>query len=97
MAYKFKPNNTQKALYIKKLAELDNWIKGAGVEYHAEKALTGTVYFTISGKRYRVGSHKPGVNYAGEINFYAAPINAPAIAALILSGKQLNSRGAVVK
>ena len=93
MAYRFKPNRAQKDAYIKKIEALDVWIAGEGRELHAEKALTGTVYFTIAGQRYRIASHKPGTNYGGEITFHAAPTSAPEIAASLLAGKRLNGRG----
>lgn len=94
MPYRFKPNRAQKDEFIKKIQALDSWISGEGREFHAEKALTGTVYFTITGQRYRVASHKPGINYAGEITFHSAPTRAPEIAAALLAGKKLNGRGA---
>lgn len=96
MAYRFKPNRAQKDAYIEKIAALDAWIAGEGRGLHAEKALTGTVYFTISGARYRVASHKPGVNHDGEITFHAAPTRAPEIASALLAGKRLNGRGVAV-
>ena len=95
MTYRFKPNRAQKDDYIKKVEALDAWIGGEGREFHAEKALTGSVYFTISGQRYRVASHRPGVNYDGEITIHAAPTRAPDIAAALLAGKKLNGRGEV--
>lgn len=93
MAYRFKPNRAQKDAYIEKIEALDAWIAGEGREFHAEKARTGTVYFTIAGQRYRIASHKPGVNYDGEITFHAAPTRAPEIAAALVAGKKLNGRG----
>lgn len=93
MAYRFKPNRAQKDTYIEQIEVLDAWIAGEGREFHAEKALTGSVYFTIAGQRYRIASHRPGVNYDGEITFHAAPTRAPEIAAALLAGKQLNRRG----
>ena len=96
MPYRFKPNLAQKDEFIKKIEALDSWISGEGREFHAEKALTGTVYFTISGQRYRVASHKPGINYDGEVTFHSAPTRAPEIAAAILAGKKLNVRGAAM-
>jgi len=93
MAYRFKPNRAQKDAFIKKIEALDAWIASTGREVGAEKALTGTVYFTIAGQRYRIASHKPGVNYDGEITFHAAPTRAPEIAAALLAGTQLNGRG----
>jgi hypothetical protein len=93
MAYRFKPNRAQKDSYIEKIEALDAWIGGEGRDFHAEKALTGTVYFTIAGQRYRVASHRPGVNYDGEITFHAAPTRAPEIAAALLLGKTVNGRG----
>ena len=93
MGYRFKPNRAQKDAYIEKMEALDAWINGEGREYHAEKAFTGTVYFTVAGQRFRVASHKPGVNYSGEITFHAAPTRAPEIAAAIVAGKTLNKRG----
>ena len=93
LAYRFKPTRAQKDAYIAKIEALDAWITGEGREFHAAKALTGTVYFTIAGQRYRIGSHKPGVNYNGETTFHAAPTRAPEIAAALLAGKKLNGRG----
>ena len=93
MAYRFRPNRAQKDAFIEKIEALDAWISGEGRGLHAEKARTGTVYFTIAGQRYRVASHKPGVNYAGEVTFHAAPTRAPEIAAALLAGKSLNGRG----
>ncbi len=93
MGYRFKPNRAQKDEYIAKIEALDAWVHGEGLSFHAEKALTGTVYFTIDGQRYRVASHKPGINYDGEIMFHAAPARAPEIAAAIMAGTQLNGRG----
>ena len=93
MAYRFKPNRAQKDAYIEKIEALDNWIASEGRALCAEKAMTGTVYFTIAGQRYRIASHKPGINYDGEITFHAAPTRAPEIAAALLAGKELNGRG----
>lgn len=93
MAFRFKPNRAQKDAFIAKVESLDSWIAGEGRSYHAEKAMTGTVYFTVAGQRYRVASHKPGINYDGEIMFHAAPTRAPEIAAAIIAGKALNGRG----
>ena len=94
MAYRFKPNVAQKDAYIEKIDALDRWIAGEGRAFHAEKALTGSVYFAIAGQRYRIASHKPGINYDGEITFHAAPTRAPEIAAALLAGNKLNGRGA---
>ena len=93
MAYRFKPDRAQKDSYIEKIEALDSWIAGEGRTVRAEKALTGSVYFTIAGQRYRIASHKPGINYDGEITFHAAPTRAPEIAAALLAGKILNGRG----
>ncbi len=93
MTYRFRPNRAQKDDFIKKIKALEAWITGEGRKLRAERASTGTVYFTIAGQRYRVASHKPGVNYDGEITFHAAPIRAPEIAAALLAGKRLNGRG----
>jgi hypothetical protein len=95
MTYRFKPNRSQKDSYIEEIKALDSWIAGEGRTVRAEKALTGSVYFTIAGLRYRIASHKPGINYNGEINFHAAPTRAPEIAAALMAGKKLNSRGGV--
>jgi hypothetical protein len=96
MTYRFKPARAQKDSYIEKIDALDSWIAGEGQTVRAEKALTGSVYFTIAGQRYRIASHKSGINYDGEINFHAAPTRAPEIAAALLAGKKLNGRGGVV-
>lgn len=93
MSYRWKPNRAQKDAYIEKVEALEAWIAGEGRKFHAERALTGTVYFTIAGQRYRIASHKPGVNYNGETIFHAAPTRAPEIAAALLAGKKLNGRG----
>jgi hypothetical protein len=93
MTYRFKSNRTQKDVFIQKIERLSAWIDGEGRAFHAEKAQTGTVYFTISGQRYRIASHKPGINYDGEITFHSAPTRAPEIAAAIVAGKRLNGRG----
>jgi hypothetical protein len=95
MAYRFKPSRAQKDAYIEKIEALNSWISGEGREFHAEKAFTGTVYFTIAGQRYRVSSHKPGINYDGEVTFHAAPTRAPEIAAALLAGNTVNGRGVV--
>lgn len=96
MAYRFKPNRAEKDAYIEKIQALESWIDGEGRALFAEKAQTGTVYFAVNGQRYRVSSHKPGVNYDGEITFHAAPTRAPEIAADLLAGKRLNGRGVAV-
>ena len=93
MTYRFKPNRARKDAYIEKIEALDAWVAGEGRELGAEQALSGTVYFTIAGQRYRIASHRPGVNYDGEITFHAAPTRAPGIAASLLAGKSLNGRG----
>ena len=95
MTYRFKPDHAQKDAYIAKIEALDAWITGEGRAFQAEKAATGTVYFCIAGQRYRVASHKPGINYVGETTFHAAPIRAPEIAAALLAGRALNGRGSV--
>lgn len=96
MGYRFKPNRAEKDIYIAKMRALEAWLDGPGRDIDAEKAGTGTVYFTIAGQRYRVASHRPGMNYDGEICFHAAPTRAPEIAAAIAAGKKLNGRGVVV-
>lgn len=93
MAYRFKPNRAQKDEYIAKIEALQSWISGEGRALQAERAMTGTVYFKVNGQRYRVASHKPGINYDGEICFHAAPTRAPEIAAAIIAGQKLNGRG----
>lgn len=93
MKYRFKPNHAQKNAYIEALSELEDWIAGDGKALRAERASTGSVYFTIKGTHYRVASHKPGVNYSGEVMFHAAPTRAPEIADALLAGKKLNGRG----
>lgn len=93
MAYRFKPNRAQKDAFLAKVELLDEWIASEGRALHAEKALTGTVYFMIDGQKYRVASHKPGINYDGEITFHAAPTRAPEIAAALLAGVKLNGKG----
>lgn len=93
MAYRFKPNRAQKDAFIEKVEALDSWIASEGRAFRAEKAMTGTIYFTIAGQRYRIASHKPGINYDGEITFHAAPTRAPEIVAALLAGKKLNGRG----
>lgn len=93
MSYRFKPNRAQKDDFIAKIAALEAWCRGEGREFYAKKALTGTVYFTVFGQRYRVSSHNPGINYDGETTFHAAPTRAPEIAAALLAGKALNGRG----
>jgi len=95
MPYRWKPNSAQKDAFRSKAAELDKWLANEGAKYAAERAFTGTVYFTIEGTRYRVSSHKPGVNYNGEKCFHASPYRAPEIAQLILEGKTLDGRGKV--
>lgn len=93
MAYRFKPSRAQKDAFIAEMAQLEAWVEGEGRAFHAKKALTGSVYFSISGQHYRVASHKPGVNFDGETCFHAAPTRAPMIAAAIVAGKKLNGRG----
>ena len=97
MAYRFKPNRAQKDDFIEKMRALEAWIAGDGRQYHAERAATGTVYFTVTGQRYRVASHPPGFFYDGEIVFHAAPTRAPYIADAIAAGKRLNKRGIPVE
>ena len=93
MARYFKPNRAQKDAYAAAMRELESWIDGDGRALRAERAATGTVYFTIDSQRYRVASHRPGINYDGETCFHAAPTRAPEIAAAIMAGQKLNGRG----
>lgn len=93
MAYRFKPNRAQRDAHAHAMTALESWIDGPGRELNAERASTGTVYFTVAGRRYRVGTHRPGVNYAGEVTFHAAPTRTPAIAALLIAGARLDGRG----
>jgi hypothetical protein len=96
MVYRFKPNCAQRNVYIRKMRALEAWLAGEGRPLHAERASTGTVYFTIGGQRYRVARHAPGFNASGDvISFHAAPTRAPEIAAAILAGKRVDRRGAV--
>jgi hypothetical protein len=93
MSYRYKPNRAQKDDYIEKMKLLDDWLFNEGREYHAERAMTGTVYFQIGKIRYRVASHRAGVNYNGETCFHASPLRAPQICADLVAGKKLNKRG----
>jgi len=93
--YKFKPNSQQKEELKKAIVALETWIENAGRDLHACRARTGTVYFWINDRKYRVAGHRPGVYYEGEITFHAAPTRAPEIAAALLAGKQLDGRGNV--
>jgi hypothetical protein len=92
---KFRPNAMQKDEYAQKISALHAWIFGEGQKFQAQLANTGTVYFNVNGVRYRVASHKPGVNYTGEVCFHAAPTRAPEIASLLAQGKKLNGRGVI--
>lgn len=92
---RFKPNAAQKAAFVDSMAKLCLWIREGGPDgaTNREQALTGSVYFTLNGTRYRISSHKPGRNFDGETCFHAAPHRAPEIAAALSAGKLLNGKG----
>jgi hypothetical protein len=95
MKYRYKPNRAQNDDYIEKMESLIAWLAGEGREYRAERAMTGTVYFEVLGVRYRIASHRAGINYDGETCFHASPLRAPEICAAIVAGEKLNKRGTV--